>query len=100
MKRIESTQNALVKHWKKLVTQRKEREKSGEYIVEGFHLVEEALKHKEQIVQVMVRDGVDLPLLWPIDDIVITQVNEAVEIVGDTIEAEGGIEAALGVTPK
>ena len=78
MKRIESTQNALVKHWKKLVTQRKEREKSGEYIVEGFHLVEEALKHKEQIVQVMVRDGVDLPLLWPIDDIVITQVNEAV----------------------
>ena len=29
MKRIESTQNALVKHWKKLVTQRKEREKSA-----------------------------------------------------------------------
>lgn len=27
MKRIESTQNALVKHWKKLVTTRKEREK-------------------------------------------------------------------------
>ena len=78
MKRIESTQNALVKHWKKLVTQRKEREKSGEYIVEGFHLVEEALKHKEQIVQVMVRDGVDLPLLWPIDDIVLTQINDAV----------------------
>lgn len=78
MKRIESTQNALVKHWKKLVTQRKEREKSGEYIVEGFHLVEEALKHKEQIVQIIVRDGVDLPLLWPIDDVVLTQVNDAV----------------------
>lgn len=78
MKRIESTQNALVKHWKKLVTQRKEREKSGEYIVEGFHLVEEALKHKEQIIQIIVRDGVDLPLLWPIDDIVLTQVNDAV----------------------
>ena len=44
MKRIESTQNALVKHWKKLATQRKEREKTGEYIVEGFHLVEEALE--------------------------------------------------------
>ncbi|MEO4051998.1 RNA methyltransferase [Solibacillus sp. CAU 1738] len=78
MKRIESTQNALVKHWKKLVTTRKEREKSGEFIVEGFHLVEEALKNIEQITQIIVRDNVDLPLLWPIDDVEIVQVNEAV----------------------
>ncbi|WP_107942943.1 TrmH family RNA methyltransferase [Metasolibacillus fluoroglycofenilyticus] len=78
MKRIESTQNALVKHWKKLVTTRKEREKSGEFIVEGFHLVEEALKNKGQIVQIIVKDNVDLPMLWPIDDVVIVQVNEAV----------------------
>ena len=90
MKRIESTQNALVKHWKKLVTQRKEREKSGEYIVEGFHLVEEALKHKDQILQIIVRDGVDLPLLWPIDDIVITQVNDAVATeIAETENSQG-----------
>lgn len=44
MKRIESPQNALVKHWKKLVTTRKERDKTEEFLVEGFHLVEEALK--------------------------------------------------------
>ena len=31
MKRIESTQNALVKYWKKLATTRKERERSGEF---------------------------------------------------------------------
>ena len=78
MKRIESTQNALVKHWKKLVTTRKEREKSGEFIVEGFHLVEEALKHKDQIIQIIVCEGVDLPLLWPIDDVTIVQVNDVV----------------------
>lgn len=48
MKRIESTQNALVKYWKKLATTRKERERSGEFIVEGFHLVEEALKIKSK----------------------------------------------------
>ncbi|AWE08284.1 RNA methyltransferase [Lysinibacillus sp. 2017] len=78
MKRIESTQNALVKHWKKLATQRKEREKTGEYLVEGFHLVEEALKHKDQIVQMIVREGVDLPMLWPIDELVIVYVNDAV----------------------
>ena len=49
MKRIESTQNALVKYWKKLATTRKERERSGEFLVEGFHLVEEALKIKPSI---------------------------------------------------
>jgi len=75
MKRIESPQNALVKHWKKLVTTRKEREKSGEFIVEGFHLVEEALKNKEQIVQIIVREGVDLPLLWDIDNLEMVEVS-------------------------
>ncbi|MFP3916845.1 RNA methyltransferase [Lysinibacillus telephonicus] len=78
MKRIESTQNALVKHWKKLVTTRKEREKTGEFIVEGFHLVEEALKNKEQIVQIIVREGVELPLLWAIDNVVMVEVTDSV----------------------
>lgn len=78
MKRIESTQNALVKHWKKLVTMRKEREKTGEYLVEGFHLVEEALKNKDQIVQIIVREGVDLPLLWAIDEVMIIEVTDSV----------------------
>ncbi|WP_342472216.1 RNA methyltransferase [Metasolibacillus sp. FSL H7-0170] len=90
MKRIESTQNVLVKHWKKLVTTRKEREKSGEFIVEGFHLVEEALKNKEQIVQIIVKDNVDLPMLWPIDDVVIVQVNEAVaKELAETEQSQG-----------
>lgn len=90
MKRIESTQNALVKHWKKLVTTRKEREKSSEFIVEGFHLVEEALKNKEQIVQIIVKDNVDLPLLWPIDDVEIVQVNEAVaKELAETEQSQG-----------
>ena len=78
MKRIESPQNALVKHWKKLVTTRKEREKSGEFIVEGFHLVEEALKNKDQIVQIIVREGVELPLLWETDNIMLVEVTDTV----------------------
>ena len=90
MKRIESTQNALVKHWKKLVTLRKEREKNGEFIIEGFHLVEEALKHKDQIVQIIVRDGVDLPLLWPLDDVEMVEVNEAVaKEISETEKSQG-----------
>ena len=47
MKYIESVNNPKVKAWKKLLT-KKERDQSGHYLIEGFHLVEEALK--EQIV--------------------------------------------------
>ena len=61
MKRIESPQNALVKHWKKLVTTRKERDRSEEFIVEGFHLVEEALKIEGTVLHVMIREDVDIP---------------------------------------
>ena len=90
MKRIESTQNALVKHWKKLVTLRKEREKTNEFLIEGFHLVEEALKNKELIMQLIVRDGVDLPMLWAIDDVEIVQVNDAVaKEISETEKSQG-----------
>ncbi|WP_353854995.1 RNA methyltransferase [Bacillus sp. Bos-x628] len=43
MKYIESAKNANIKQWKKLHT-KKERTKTGQFLVEGKHLVEEALK--------------------------------------------------------
>ncbi|QTD41489.1 RNA methyltransferase [Sporosarcina sp. Te-1] len=61
MKRIESRQNALVKHWLKLITNKKDRDKSGEFLVEGFHLVEEALKTPGTVLHLIVRDDVELP---------------------------------------
>ncbi|MBE1554459.1 TrmH family RNA methyltransferase [Sporosarcina limicola] len=78
MKRIESTQNSLVKHWKKLVTTRKERDKSEEFLIEGFHLVEEALKKEGAIVALILRDGVEIPHGWSIEGVHIVEVNQAV----------------------
>lgn len=69
MKRIESVQNSLVKHWKKLGTTRKERDKFAEFLVEGFHLTEEALKKKELIKSLILREGVDIPADWEVDDV-------------------------------
>ncbi|PIC58532.1 RNA methyltransferase [Sporosarcina sp. P12(2017)] len=63
-KRIESTQNALVKHWKKLVTTRKERDQTKEFVVEGFHLVEEALKQPDSVIQLLVREDIEIPAHW------------------------------------
>lgn len=56
---IESVQNPSVKRWKKLLT-KKEREKTGQYIVEGFHLVEEALK-ANVVINVIISEGVEIP---------------------------------------
>lgn len=78
MKRIESTQNALVKHWKKLATSKKDRDKSEEFIVEGFHLVEEALKKEGTILHLIVREDLELPAGWKTDNLQLIQVTKAV----------------------
>ena len=43
MERIDSTSNQRIKNWAKLV-QKKERDKTGRFLAEGDHLIEEALK--------------------------------------------------------
>lgn len=52
---ITSLQNKSVKSWRKL-KQNKERQKTGLYLIEGEHLIEEAVRYaKDQIVQLIVR---------------------------------------------
>lgn len=57
---ITSIQNHRVKEWKKLHT-KKGREKTGRFIVEGFHLVEEAKKTGQKIKEVIYQEDVVLP---------------------------------------
>ncbi len=78
MKRIESTQNALVKHWKKLITTKKERERSEEFIVEGHHLVEEALKIEGSVLHIMFREDVEIPFELEESSIQIIEMTKAV----------------------
>lgn len=77
MKRIESLSNSLVKYWKKLATTRKERDQSGEFLVEGFHLVEEALQGTE-VLNLIVREGVEIPATWNVDNIYMVEVTAAI----------------------
>lgn len=78
MKRIESPQNSLVKYWKKLATTRKERDRSGEFLIEGFHLVEEAIKNESEILNIIVREDVDIPSSWNMDNIYVVEVTAQV----------------------
>lgn len=90
MKRIESSQNSLFKHWKKLVNTRKERDKTSEFIVEGFHLVEEALKNEGTVLTLIVREGTDFPADWQDDHLQIVEItHELTQELTDTEHTQG-----------
>lgn len=57
MEKILSKKNERVKKWKKLHT-KKGREQAQSYLVEGFHLVSEALAHKKDIKEFLVSEQV------------------------------------------
>ena len=53
MQRISSKENEIIKHIKKL-KDKKERDLSGEYIIEGIKLIDEAIKSKADIKQIII----------------------------------------------
>lgn len=77
MKYIQSDKNPQVKQWKKLLT-RKERDKSGTFLVEGFHLVEEALKRKEDVEEIILSEKTEMPLNWDYGAIPVTVVTDEI----------------------
>lgn len=89
MKYIQSSKNPVVKQWKKLLT-KKERDLTRTYIVEGFHLVEEALKQEDTILELIVVEGTDLPQKWTVDSVSMTMVSEEVgKALSDTETSQG-----------
>ncbi|MEH7354326.1 RNA methyltransferase [Neobacillus drentensis] len=92
MKHIESVNNPKVKQWKKLLT-KKERDKSGTFLIEGFHLVEEALKQGEQILEVIVSEKVGLPPRWDFAGTPVILVTEEISNSLSETEAPQGIYA-------
>lgn len=57
---ITSIQNSQVKRWKKL-HKKKERMQTGTFLVEGYHLIEEAQKSKWDIREVIVQEDTEIP---------------------------------------
>lgn len=58
MQHIMSINNPQVKSWRKLKN-KKERNKKNTYLIEGFHLIEEAMTHEsESIKKIILRDDV------------------------------------------
>lgn len=88
MKHIHSAKNPQVKNWKKLLT-KKEREKTGTFLVEGFHLVEEALK-AGVVLELIIGEETELPQRWNYGSIPVTLVTkEIIESLADTETPQG-----------
>lgn len=95
---ISSTSNVSIKNWKKLHT-RKERKKTNRYIVEGFHLVEEALKYKkDDILNIVIREDLihteEVDILSIDKNVSVTVTENVAQALSDT-ETNQGIFAIL-----
>ncbi|MFC3883181.1 TrmH family RNA methyltransferase [Bacillus songklensis] len=89
VKRIDSVKNPQVKMWKKLHT-KKERDKTGLFLIEGYHLVEEALRTKQVVKELIVSENVDIPSAWNVDNVSITIVSdEIMKMISDTETPQG-----------
>ncbi|CAH0346275.1 RNA methyltransferase [Bacillus sp. CECT 9360] len=89
MKYIESAKNPKVKQWKKLLT-KKERDKAGRFLVEGFHLVEEALNEGNLVLEVIVSEDAELPVHFKLEGIeVINAANDVLKAISDTETPQG-----------
>lgn len=74
MKEITSVSNQQVKDWKKLAT-KKARQKENRYLLDGWHLVKEALKAKQPITKILVT-----PTFKHIDELELPTETELISI--------------------
>jgi len=92
LKVIESIKNQKVKDWKKLLT-KKGRDKTGLFIIEGFHLVEEAMKEPNVVMELIITEQVEIPRGWNLDGVLLTKVTlDIMKAISET-EAPQGIAA-------
>lgn len=97
MKYVQSLQNPKVKQWKKLLN-KKERDRSETFLVEGFHLVEEALKQQDQVLEIIVSEKTGVPSRLDAGSTPITLVTEEISNSLSETEAPQGIYAVCRQT--
>ncbi|EUJ44368.1 TrmH family RNA methyltransferase [Paenilisteria rocourtiae] len=89
MEMIKSTKNDRVKNWRKLQT-KKGRQQEFSYLVEGFHLVEEALRQDGLVTELIIAPSVKIPEGWNTTNIPVFYVNKEVATsISETITDQG-----------
>ncbi|SET78361.1 RNA methyltransferase, TrmH family [Salinibacillus kushneri] len=92
---IDSLQNKKVKRWNKL-KRKKERMKNGSFLIEGEHLIEEALHSDWQIKEMIIKEGYTSKVRTA-EDIPIIEVNEKVFSELTNTETPQGVMAEVEI---
>lgn len=92
IKLITSVQNQQVKDWKKL-HRKKYREETGTFLIEGYHLIEEAYETDQLIETLIVQEGKETPA-WMDEDYVVTVTAQVFKEIAQT-ETPQGIAAVV-----
>ncbi|RSL33009.1 RNA methyltransferase [Salibacterium salarium] len=77
MNRIDSTKNPKVKNVKRL-SKRKYREREQQFVVEGWHLLEEVLTHNVEVQELLIAENKDFPSEIDVSRLLVTVVTEQV----------------------
>lgn len=87
---IKSTANQRVKNWKKLAL-KKERKKQNKYLLDGLHLVKEALKSKERILEILVAESFNFidELNIPKEIEIVNISDEVAKVISQTPSPQG-----------
>jgi len=89
---ITSIQNQQVKDWKKL-RRKKYREVTGTFLIEGYHLIEEAYETDQLIKTLIIEEGKQAPA-WMDEDYVVTVTSQVFKEIAQT-ETPQGIAAVV-----
>lgn len=92
---ITSVQNEKVKQWRKLQKQR-DREKAGAFLIEGYHLLEEAKQSGAAILEIIVEQDKEIPKQC--HDYPITMVSKSVFAHVSQTETPQGIAAVVAMS--
>lgn len=98
LKHIQSATNPKVKQWKKLLT-KKERDKTGLFLVEGFHLVEEAVK-ASRVEEIILLEDTDLPSSFNYGATPITMIPKSIFVELSDTQTPQGILGVCSQPPK
>lgn len=99
MRYIHSAQNPQIKLWRKLLT-KKERDKTGTFLVEGFHLVEEALK-ANRVIDLIINEETEIPQRWDYGSTPVTTVtSEIIRELSETETPQGILAVCEGTTKE
>lgn len=84
---LTSVKNDKVKNWKKLHN-RKERVNTGTFLIEGFHLIEEAIQSNWDVQELIIQEGVTAPV-WDVDYPIVTVTENVFNHITQTKTPQG-----------